>query len=60
MTLEEAIAGLEDLVIGAPSLGLGARTRYIRLGIEALKRVKDNRKGARVVIYKELPGETEE
>ena len=30
-----------------------------QLGIEALKRVKANRKGPIVVVYKELPGETE-
>lgn len=30
----------------------------VKLGMEALERVKANRKGPIVVVYKELPGET--
>jgi len=60
LTLDEAIkeqerASGEGWFARRPELGAA-----VQLGIEAMKRVKANRKGPRVIVYKELPGETEE
>lgn len=54
MTLEEAIKYQE-----ADKSGVVFNQQARQLGIEAMKRVKANRQGPRVVVYKELPGETE-
>lgn len=59
LTLAKAIKYNEELKRGIDVHEMPKHHAAIQLGIEALKRVKTNRKGPRVLVYKELPGETE-
>lgn len=60
MTIDEAIEGLEGEVREAEDEGALEAVAYLKLGIEALKRVKDTRKRSVYAIRAPLPGETKE
>lgn len=60
MTPDEAIKELLDNS-APPELKDTTKHRQAELlGIEALRLIKKNREGGRVIVYKPLPGETEE
>lgn len=60
MTLEKAIEILEDCSHGA-LLGISKETKdALKLGIEALERLREHRLGCVDFTFRALPGETEE
>lgn len=59
LTLDETIDSLQARIDGELFIKGVDHCEDMKVGIEALKRVKANRKGPRVIVYKELPGETE-
>ena len=60
MTIDEAIKELKEASIEASNRGEVKRVDAFELGIEALKRAKDNRAGHLWTNASPLPGETEE
>ena len=58
MKLEKAIVGLEDLLVDDPHFDPERRREAVKLGIEALKRVKHVRETYQKSSYVLLPGET--
>ena len=58
MTIDEAIKNNNITLTRYPHILDDDALAAIRLGIEALKRVKHQQEGPRVIVYKELPGET--
>lgn len=60
MTLQKAIAILEDLGTTLPQSSPEDRRKAVRLGIEALRQVKESRFDPSTWEPKLLPGETEE
>ena len=60
MTLEEAIKILNDMLQACTNLQYTDHPKALKLGIEALKRIKEQRGYAQNFNYLPLPGETEE
>lgn len=60
MTIDEAIEGLSDLLTDGPYWPPEKRIEAVKLGIEALKRIKEQRIGWSPIDYYLLPGETQE
>ena len=60
MTINEAGKILKDALRYATRESSLEEHNALKLGIEALKRVRDNRLGPHVIVYQLLPGETEE
>ena len=60
MTIDEAIKLNEELKSLLPEVGFNKYVACIRLGIQALKRVRDYKKAHIGLHYTPMPGETEE
>ena len=60
MTIEKAIETIRHLVGVSMVLTGPAQDDALKLGIEALKRLKRNRKDPVLAIFTPLPGETKE
>lgn len=58
MTIDEAIVGLEDLLVDDPHFDPERRREAVKLGIEALKRIKSQYDPDHQMMRQPLSGET--
>jgi len=59
MTIEEAIEGNKALAVDLDGCGQERVAEGVKLGIEALKRIKNARAGSKTIVRLLLPGETD-
>lgn len=60
MTLEKAIAALENLLVDDPHFEPERRREAVQLGIEAIKRLRQDRRYYPALKGELLPGETKD